>query len=130
MVAARRIRWSLVLLLVAGCSKESLLRGALADPADRKETMELTLKICDEHPEYVDDLFALARGHAPTFDRLVQQTAAALEDPAFSTDVAGKLATHTKAVQIVTEALLATARNARLSFVSTESFFCAATAKS
>ena len=102
---------AVVLLLVTGCSKESMLRSALEDPAERRETMDLTLKIFDEHPEYVDDLFVLARGHDPTFERLVQQAAVALEDPEFAARVANKLARHPTSVQLITRAMLVEARN-------------------
>jgi hypothetical protein len=101
---------SLVLWLVVGCSRESLLRSALEDPEERRETMLLTLKVFDEHPEYVDELFLLARDHQATFDRLVLQTALALEDPAFAARVAETLADHPNAIDLSTRALLAESR--------------------
>jgi hypothetical protein len=115
MATARMIRFTLIFVVITGCSKESVLRSALEDPDERKETMDLTLKIFDEHPEYVDDLFVLARGHEPTFDRLVQQAAVALEDPVFAAKVASKLAHHPKAVEFITRAMMVEARtNAEL----------------
>jgi hypothetical protein len=111
MAVMRKLGLAVVLVLVTGCSKESMLRSALEDPAERRETMELTLKIFDEHPEYVDDLFVLARGHDPTFERLVQQAAIALEDPAFAASVANKLARHPVSVQLITRAMLVEARS-------------------
>jgi len=110
MVIARLVSLVLLLLLAA-CSKESVLRSALEDPAERRETMELTLKIFDEHPEYVAELFAQARGHRSTFDQLVKQAAVALEDQAFAAEVADKLSTHPKAVELVTRAMLVEARD-------------------
>lgn len=101
----------LVLLTVAGCSKETLLRSALEDPEERKDTFQLTLKILDEHPEYVDELFVLAREHDATFDELVRQVAVALDDPAFAAKVASKLAGQPKAVELITRAMLVEARN-------------------
>ena len=115
MLSSRWVGLVIMVVVALGCSKESLLRSALEDPEERKETMQLTLKIFDEHPEYVDDLFVLARGHEPTFDRLVQQAALALKDPAFATLVAGKLAKHPKGVEHITRAMLVEARtNAEL----------------
>ena len=111
MLASRTLQFAFILLFIAGCSKESMLRSALEDPAERRDTMDLTLKIFDEHPEYVDDLFVLARGHEPTFDRLVQQAAIALEDPAFAAKVANKLAAHPKSVELITRAMMVEARN-------------------
>ena len=100
-----------LLLLLAACSKESMLRSALEDPEERRDTMALTLKIFDEHPEYVVELFEQARGHKPTFDQLVKQAAIAIEDPTFAADVADKLSNHPKAVELMTRAMLAEARD-------------------
>ena len=111
MAVKRTLRLALLVLFAAGCSKESMLRSALEDPIERRDTMALTLKIFDEHPEYVDDLFVLARGHQPTFDRLVQQAAVALEDPAFAAEVASKLSHHPKGVEHITRAMLVEARD-------------------
>src|SRR5262245_7314488 len=103
----RTTLFSFVLLLVAGCSRESLLRSALEDPEERRETMLLTLKVFDAHPEYVDELFVLAREHDATFDRLVLQTVLALDDPAFAKRVADTLAKHPNAIDKSTRAMLA-----------------------
>jgi hypothetical protein len=102
---------AIVGLATAGCSKESMLRSALEDPEERRETLALTLQIFDEHPEYVAELFAQARTHDATFDQLVTLTAAALEDPAFAAKVADKLSTHPKAVEMTTRAMLVEARD-------------------
>jgi hypothetical protein len=110
MAITRIVSLALVLLLAA-CSKESMLRSALEDSAERRDTMALTLKIFDEHPEYVVELFGLARGHERTFDQLVQQAAVALEDPAFAAEVAKKLSKHPKAVELMTRAMLVEARD-------------------
>lgn len=110
MVLRRMVGLALVVLGILGCSKESLLRGELEDPADRKETLELTLKIFDEHPEYVDDLFVLAKEHDATFNRLVELVAVALEDEAFAANVAENVSKHPKAVELITRAILIKAR--------------------
>ena len=111
MVITRTLSLALVALLGTACSKESMLRSALEDPSERKETMELTLKIFDEHPEYVDELFEQARGHDKTFDQLVKRAAVSLEDPAFAALVADKLSNNPKAVELMTRAMLAEARD-------------------
>ena len=89
----RAVGW---LVLCAGllgglpaCSKESMLRSSLEEPEERKDTLELTLKVFDDHPEYVDELFALAQEHPTTFQRLLENTATELEDPAFAAEVSG-----------------------------------------
>ena len=88
-----------------------MLRSALEDPEERRDTMNLTLQIFDEHPEYVAELFAQAKLHDKTFDALVTQMATALEDPAFAAKVATKLSAHPKAVEITTRAMMVEARN-------------------
>jgi hypothetical protein len=111
MPRTRYVLLAVFALLAFGCSKESMLRSALEDPSERRDTMELTLKIFDEHPEYVAELFKEARGHQRTFDQLVAQAAVALEDPAFAADVAHKLSSHPKAVELMTRAMLVEARD-------------------
>lgn len=105
------IACAVALLTVTGCSKESMLRSALEDPEERRDTMAITLKIFDEHPEYVTELFAQARTHDATFDQLVTQMAAALEDPAFAAKVSAKLAKHPKAVEMTTRAMMVESRD-------------------
>ena len=78
-------------LLLGGCSKESMLRSSLEEPEERRDTLELTLKVFDEHPEYVDELFSMARAHPTTFQRLLEKTATETEDEAFAAEVAGAL---------------------------------------
>lgn len=98
-------------LVLGGCSKESLLRSSLEEPEERRDTLELTLEVFDEHPEYVDELFDLAREHPPTFQRLLDKTATELEDPAFATEVASHLAAHPVAVEQIMLAMLLEARS-------------------
>lgn len=97
-------------LFLSGCSKESMLRSALEEPDERKDTLELTLKVFDEHPEYVDELFTMARDHPPTFQQLLERTAIELEDQAFATEVASHLAGHPQAVERIMMAMLLEAR--------------------
>ncbi len=108
----KRALWVVLMVaaMMGGCSKEALLRSELEDPQDRRETILLTLKIFDEHPEYVDELFELARGHEKTFERLIMQAALALEDPAFAASAARQLAKHPTAVERITQAMLVEAR--------------------
>ena len=87
-----------------------MLRSSLEEPEERKDTLELTLKVFDEHPEYVDELFAMAREHPMTFQRLLELTATELEDQAFATEVAGHLASHPAAVESIMMAMLLEAR--------------------
>ena len=97
-------------LALMGCSKESMLRSALEEPEERKDTLELTLKVFDEHPDYVDELFIAARAHPMTFQRLLEKTATELRDEAFAAEVAGHLASHPEAVERIMMAMLVEAR--------------------
>lgn len=110
MIKSRGLQLVLVLVFVSACSRESMIRGALEDPSERRDTMRTTLKIYDEHPEYVDELFAAAREHEATFQRLLQRAAIALEDPAFATLTAGPIAERPLAAEHTTRATLAAAR--------------------
>jgi hypothetical protein len=105
------VTWTLLLFLSIGCSKESLLRSSLEEAEERRDTFELTLKILDEHPEYVDELVAQAQSHPPTFDRLVVRGAAALEDPAIARRVAGTLATQPQGLEAGSRAILQRSRS-------------------
>lgn len=68
---------------LAGCSigqKQRVLETAFDGDGSRREYFEATLRVLDENPEYVDELFALASGHPKTMDRLVANTARELAD--------------------------------------------------
>ncbi len=97
-------------LLLGGCSKESMLRSSLEEPEERRDTLELTLKVFDEHPEYVDELFSMARAHPTTFQRLLEKTATETEDEAFAAEVAAHLAGHPQAVERIMMAMLVESR--------------------
>lgn len=84
-----------------------MLRSALEDPDERRETLALTLKVFDDHPEYIDELLVMAREHPVSFGRLLDVTAKALEEPAFAQDVGARIAEHPVAVEQVTRVLLA-----------------------
>jgi hypothetical protein len=40
--------------------------------AERRDTFEATARVLDEHPELVDELYSVMRGHRPTLDRFVE----------------------------------------------------------
>jgi hypothetical protein len=57
----------------------------------RRESFEATLRILDEHPEYVDEFFAAARRHPRTLDRFMKNAASELERDQFARLVAKRL---------------------------------------
>lgn len=80
--------------LAAACTaaqKKPVVATAMENDETRLEAFEATLRVLDQHPEYVDEFFALARKHPQALDRLLQDTAQALPDRKFAQQVAGHL---------------------------------------
>jgi len=86
---------TLVLLMaIAGCSASSqkpAIATALDNPKMRQESFEATLRVLDEHPDYVDEFFAAARRHPATLDRFLRDTAHELERDEFARFTADRL---------------------------------------
>jgi hypothetical protein len=87
----------LLLLLVLtglGCSagtQKPVISGAIEHDSARREAFEATLRVLDEHPEYVDEFFAAARHHPRTLDRFMKNAASELERDEFARLVAKRL---------------------------------------
>jgi hypothetical protein len=64
----------------------------MANDEMRRESLEATLRVLDQHPEYVDELFALTLEHPKTLDRFLQNTGRALADDALARKTARRLA--------------------------------------
>jgi hypothetical protein len=82
-------------VMVAGCSAGAQKRAiatALDDESRRRESFEATLRVLDEHPGYVDELFSAALRHPATLDRLLRDTARELERDEFARFTATRLA--------------------------------------
>lgn len=80
-----------------GCSastEKPALQAVLSNGDTRHETFEATLRVLDQHPEYVDELFQLARKHPSTLDRLLEDDAQALSDDDLARRTAADLAAH------------------------------------
>jgi hypothetical protein len=83
------LEWRYVALIAAALlwsactvgAKRVVLATALHGPDERGELFEATLKVLDGHPDYVDELYELARSHPETFQRLLALTAEQLSDP-------------------------------------------------
>jgi len=83
------------LFAIVSCSpaqKQPVVATALDDREMRHESLEATLRVLDEHPEYVDEMFQLSLRHPAMLDRLLHNTALQLKDPAFARRVARHLA--------------------------------------
>jgi hypothetical protein len=72
--------------------KRPVVATALDDREMRHESLEATLRVLDQHPEYVDEMFQLSLRHPAMLDRLLHDTALHLEDEAFARRVARHLA--------------------------------------
>jgi hypothetical protein len=71
--------------------KKPVVATAVDDSETRHEAFEATLRVLDQHPEYVDEFFVAARRHPQTLDRLLQDTTRALAEPDFARQAAGHL---------------------------------------
>lgn len=96
----RMAKWLITLLLMTtlvGCSagaQKPAIASALDDRDMRRESFEATLRVLDENPEYVDDLFAAARRHPKTLDRFLHNTARELARDEFARFTAQRLVAH------------------------------------
>jgi hypothetical protein len=81
-------------LLLAGCSA-SAQKPAIATALDRSqvrhETFEATLRVLDEHPEYVSEFLTTAQAHPRALDRFMSDTARELRRDEFARFVAKRL---------------------------------------
>jgi hypothetical protein len=79
----RHIPSILLPLALVACSpaQQKPVIATAVDNADARHTsFEATLRVLDEHPEYVDELFAQSRKHPKTLDRLLYDTAQHLHE--------------------------------------------------
>jgi hypothetical protein len=94
MAISRLGSWSLLCVALLGCSagaQKPAISAALDDPARRKESFEATLRVLDEHPDYVDEFVLAAEKHPKTLDRFLTKTASELRRDEFARFVAVRL---------------------------------------
>jgi hypothetical protein len=95
------IRMAAILLLI-GCGASSQKPGidaAMDNDALRRESFEATLRVLDEHPDYVDELFAATLKHPRTLDRFLANTARGLEKESLARPTAAHLARYPKGLK-------------------------------
>lgn len=86
-----------VSLALGGCSagaQKPAIETVMKNDAQRRESLEATLRVMDEHPEYVDELFVLTLRHPRTLERFLANHARALERVDLATTTAKHLAAH------------------------------------
>lgn len=85
---------ALALVLLVACStssKTEITEKAMADDNRRAQIIEATLRVMDQHPEYVDEFFRQTRKHDRTLDRFLADTSRAQASPALARQVASHL---------------------------------------
>ncbi|MDB4962235.1 MAG: hypothetical protein JWP01_2234 [Myxococcales bacterium] len=110
----RSIAGVLAVALTLSCSTKSkaeVTESAMGDRQRRLEIMEATLRVLDQHPDYVDEFFVLALRHHPTLDRFLANTAVAVADKDRAERVARHLVMHPPGLRRVMIETLDAARN-------------------
>lgn len=100
-------------ILVAACStkqKAEITEKTMADRDRRLELMEAQLRVMDDHPEYVDELFQATLRHGRTLDRFLSDTARAVAHPKLAKVVAGHLVEEPDGLRAIMVATLDAAR--------------------
>ncbi|MFP2910021.1 hypothetical protein ACLESD_34290 [Pyxidicoccus sp. 3LFB2] len=74
----------------------------------RREAFEATLRVLDEHPEYVDEFFAQLLEHPPAMNRFLAINASGLDDPQYAALMARHLVRHPEPLtEVMQQALVA-----------------------
>jgi hypothetical protein len=82
---------------LAGCSagaQKPAIETVMKNDKQRAESLEATLRVMDQHPEYVDELFVLALRHPATLDRFLENHARALTQDELARMTAKHLVAH------------------------------------
>jgi CRP-like cAMP-binding protein len=89
-------------------TQKAVLEEVVDNPSARRELFEATLRMLDEHPEYVDELFAQLLEHPPALNRFLAINASGLDDPQYASLMARHLVRHPEPLtEILIQALLA-----------------------
>src|SRR4051794_26939522 len=91
-------------IVLFGCSagtQKPAVESALDDTKTRHEAFEATLRVLDDHPEYVPEFLDLAMRHDTTLDAFLEDTARRLEGDALARRTAVHLAHYPKAIKQV-----------------------------
>ena len=97
--------WLVIALLATACrtNQNAIAHEPLyADPGQRAELFEATLRMLDEHPDYVDELARLTLRHPKTLQRQFEATARALDDDDVARLYARALVAHPRGLERLT----------------------------
>ncbi len=99
----------LLLLVPAGCTvgaKKALISTTMEPDDERLKAMEANLRILDEHPEYVSEMFRLMLEHPATLNRFLAVSASGLRDPKFAALQAKHLVKEPRSLQVAMVAIV------------------------
>lgn len=102
---------ALLLACTIGQKRAAIEKTTEGKPGTRHDLFEATLRVLDDHPEFVDEFFQLARKHPLTLDRFLDDTAAALDEPGLAKKTAAALAAHPAALKQILERTLDAAKD-------------------
>lgn len=95
---SRLMGLTVALSLVACHPSVNTQRKVLDEVVDtqpaRREAFEATLRVLDEHPEYVDEFFAQLLEHPPAMNRFLAINASGLDDAQYASLMARHLVRH------------------------------------
>lgn len=98
-----------LLMLTLGCSagaQKPAIDAALKEPKTRQEAFEATLRVLDEHPEYVPEFLETALHHETALDAILDDTARRLQDDGLARRTANHLAKYPSGLKQVLIAVL------------------------
>lgn len=96
--------WLIAALVATACNtkqKAVATDEMYDDPGRRAEMLEATLRVMDEHPEYVDEMVRLTLRHPKTLKRQFEATARALSDDDVARMNAQALVAHPRGLERV-----------------------------
>src|SRR4051812_5613317 len=98
-----------LLMLTLGCSagaQKPAIDAALKEPKTRQEAFEATLRVLDEHPEYVPEFLETALHHETALEAILDDTARRLQDDGLARRTANHLAKYPSGLKQVLIAVL------------------------
>lgn len=103
--------WALPTLVIAlsacgASAQRPVLDTAWENATIRHDSFEATLRVLDDHPEYVHEFLDLAVKHQAALDAFLDDTAKRLEDDALARDTAKHLAAYPKGLKQILIATL------------------------
>jgi hypothetical protein len=102
------------IVALAGCgagAQKDIISAVVADNGERAKAFEATARTLDEHPEYVDEFYRVARRHPATMHRFLSAMAPDMREPELATANAEVLAENPASLAAVLVATLDAAKS-------------------